>query len=54
LLRAYLADRLQGENLRAWFSRYSNDELRAHLAGEVLAPVERDVPAGRVPHGVAD
>jgi len=54
LLRAYLADRLHGENLRAWFSRYSNDELRAHLAGEVLAPVERDVPAGRVPHGVAD
>jgi sulfite reductase (ferredoxin) len=54
LLRAYLADRLPSENLRAWFSRYTNDELRAHLAGEVLAPVERDVPAGRVPHGVAD
>jgi sulfite reductase (ferredoxin) len=54
LLREYLADREPEENLRAWFSRYSNDELRAHLAGEVLAPVERDVPAGRVPHGVAD
>jgi sulfite reductase (ferredoxin) len=54
LLREYLADRLPEENLRAWFSRYSNDELRAHLAGEVRAPVERDVPAGRVPHGVAD
>ena len=54
LLRAYLADRLQGENLRAWFSRHTNDELRAHLAGEALAPVERDVPAGRVPHRVAD
>ena len=54
LLRHYLADRQQGENLRAWFSRYPNDELRAYLAGEVLAPVERDVPAGRVPHGVAD
>ena len=54
LLRAYLADRHPAENLRAWFSRHSNDELRAHLAGEVLAPVERDVPAGRVPHGVAD
>jgi sulfite reductase (ferredoxin) len=54
LLRFYLADRLPEENLRAWFSRYSNDELRAHLAGEVLEPVERDVPAGRVPHGVAD
>ncbi len=37
LLRQYLADRQPEENLRAWFSRYSNDELRAHLAGEVLA-----------------
>ncbi|MGP8269645.1 MAG: nitrite/sulfite reductase [Terracidiphilus sp.] len=50
LLRHYLANRLPGENLRAWFGRCSNDELRAHLAGEVLEPVERDVPAGRVPY----
>jgi sulfite reductase (ferredoxin) len=54
LLRAYLSARQPAENLRAWFTRHSNDELRAHLAGEVLAPVERDVPTGRVPHGVAD
>ena len=54
LLRQYLADRSPEEDLRAWFTRYSNDELRANLAGEVLAPVERDMPAGRVPHGVAD
>jgi sulfite reductase (ferredoxin) len=54
LLRQYLADRQPAENLRAWFSRHSNDELRAHLAGEILAPVERDLPAGRVPHGVGD
>jgi sulfite reductase (ferredoxin) len=54
LLRQYLADRVPDENLRAWFSRYTDDELRAHLAGEVLAAVERDVPAGPVPHGVAD
>jgi sulfite reductase (ferredoxin) len=54
LLRQYLADRNDGENLRAWFSRYPDEELRAHLAGEALAPVERDIPAGRVPHGVAD
>jgi sulfite reductase (ferredoxin) len=54
LLRHYLADRSLDENLRAWFSRHSNDELRAHLAGEVLAAVERDLPAGRVPHAVAD
>jgi sulfite reductase (ferredoxin) len=54
LLRQYLADREPEENLRAWFSRHPNDELRAHLAGEFLEPVERDLPTGRVPHGVAD
>jgi sulfite reductase (ferredoxin) len=54
LLRAYLADRQPAENLRAWFGRHSNDELRAHLAGEALAAVERDLPAGRVPSTVAD
>ncbi len=52
LLRQYLSDRQDGENLRAWFGRHPNDELRAHLAGEALAPVERDLPDGRVPHGV--
>jgi sulfite reductase (ferredoxin) len=54
LLRQYLAGRAENENLRAWFARHSNDELRAHLAGELLAPVERDLPVGRVPHGVAE
>jgi sulfite reductase (ferredoxin) len=54
LLRRYLADRAPEENLRAWFARNSNEEIRAHLAGEVVDPVERDLPAGRVPHGVAD
>jgi sulfite reductase (ferredoxin) len=53
LLRRYLADRALEENLRAWFSRHSSDELRAHLAGETLAAVERDAPAGRVPYAVA-
>ena len=54
LLRHYLASRQPEENLRAWFGRHSNDQLRAQLAGETLAPVERDLPAGRVPHGAAD
>ncbi len=52
LLRKYLAGRALNENLRAWFSRHSDDELRACLAGEVLAPVERDLPAGPVPHSI--
>ena len=54
LLRKYLATRETDENLRAWFARHSNDELRAYLAGEILESVERDLPTGRVPHAVAD
>ncbi len=55
LLRQYLASREREENLRAWFQRHSNDELRAYLAGEELAAVERDLPpAGRVPLAVAE
>jgi sulfite reductase (ferredoxin) len=60
LLREYLATRLPvagdshgagtRENLRAWFGRHSDDELRAFLAGEALPAVERDKPAGEVPH----
>ena len=54
LLRQYLASRTTEENLRQWFGRHTNDELRAHLAGELVAAVERDLPAGPVPHSVAD
>jgi sulfite reductase (ferredoxin) len=54
LLKHYLAGRNPEENLRQWFARHTNDELRAQLAGEVLAAVERDLPTGRVPHAVAD
>jgi sulfite reductase (ferredoxin) len=54
LLRRYLGERNGEENLRAWFGRHSNDELRAHLAGESMDPVERDLPTGPVPHAVAE
>jgi sulfite reductase (ferredoxin) len=54
LLRRYLAGRVEQENLRAWFGRHTNDELRNYLAGEELEAVERDLPAGRVPHGVGE
>ncbi len=47
LLRGYLDGRAADETLRAWFARHSNDALRAQLAGEALAAVERDLPAGR-------
>jgi sulfite reductase (ferredoxin) len=54
LLRQYLTSRTTEENLRQWFGRHTNDELRAHLAGELVAAVERDTPTGPVPHSVAD
>ncbi len=47
LLRGYIAGRTDGENLRAYFRRTSDADLRAQLAGAVVAPVERDsAPAG--------
>jgi sulfite reductase (ferredoxin) len=50
LLRGYLASRAEGENLRAYFARHSDAELRDQLAGAVIASVERDPSPGRVPH----
>lgn len=53
LLQAYLGARLSGENLRSFFVRHSDAELRAWVAGGESEPVERDQPAGHVPAGVA-
>ena len=50
MLRAYLAARVEGEDLRAYFARTDDDTLRAKLAGTVIEAVERDAPpvgAGR-------
>jgi len=54
LLTSYIAQRHDSENLRAYFSRHSNTELRAQLAGEEIIAVSRDLSPGPVPHGVAD
>lgn len=54
LLRGYLGARDENEGLRSYFSRHSNDQLRALLAGQPVIAVERDQPSGHVPHGVAD
>jgi len=51
-LRGYLAQRSAGENLRAYFRRTSDADLRTVLAGEVVAPVARDPSPGRVPSSV--
>jgi len=49
LLTTYMQQRQREETLRAYFKRYSNEELRGQLAGEVVAPVERDKPTGHAP-----
>jgi sulfite reductase (ferredoxin) len=52
LLREFNEQRTPSENLRRFFARHSNEQLRALLAGELVAPVERDASAGPVPMGV--
>jgi len=44
LLGTYLGQREPGENLRKFFARHSDTELREFLAGEVVQPVARDLP----------
>jgi len=52
LLRRYLDERLPGENLRRFFARYSDEELRECVAGELVAAVARDPSPGQAPHVV--
>ena len=44
LLGQYLAQREPGENLRRFFIRHSDTQLREFLAGEVIPAVARDLP----------
>jgi len=53
LLRGYMKDRSDGENLRGYFRRKTDEELRATLNGAVVEAVERDPAPGRVPGSVA-
>jgi sulfite reductase (ferredoxin) len=50
LLRRYLATRLPSENLRQFFARHSDAELRAFLAGAQVEAVARDPSPGPTPH----
>jgi sulfite reductase (ferredoxin) len=52
MLREFNEQRAPGENLRCFFGRHSNEQIRGWLAGEFVAPVERDAAAGPVPMGV--
>ena len=52
LLRHYRATREPGENLRRYFARHSNEDLRQFLSGQQIDPVERDRPVATVPQAV--
>ncbi len=52
LLRRYLERSLPGENLRQFFARHTDTELRTFLAGEAVEAAARDIPTGVVPHGI--
>jgi len=52
LLRGYLKQRREGENLRSYFRRTSDEDLRVQLAGGVVELVERDPSPGRVPSNI--
>jgi sulfite reductase (ferredoxin) len=54
LLRHYLDERSEAENLRAYFARQSDEDLRAVLAGAPLPAVERDLASGLVAQGVGE
>jgi sulfite reductase (ferredoxin) len=52
LLREFSEQRAPGENLRRFFARHSNEQIRGLLAGDLVAAVERDASTGPVPMGV--
>jgi len=52
LLRQFLLQKFRGENLRQFFTRHSDEELRTLLAGVPIEAVARDLSPGRVPHGL--
>jgi sulfite reductase (ferredoxin) len=52
LLREFNDRRAPDENLRQFFARHSNDEIRNVLAGGFATSVERDAVQGSVPLGV--
>jgi sulfite reductase (ferredoxin) len=52
LLREFNEQRAPGENLRRFFARHTNEQIRGLLAGELVAAVERDASTGPVPMGV--
>lgn len=51
LLRNYLSEKFESENLRHFFARHTDDQLRTFLAGAQIEAVVRDPSLGPVPRG---
>ncbi len=47
LLQGYQQHRFEGENLRGYFNRSTDEELRNLIAGTVVEPVDREAAPGR-------
>jgi sulfite reductase (ferredoxin) len=54
LMRAFLGERRNEESFRQFASRRTDEELRGFAAGQEVAAVSRDVPAGPPPRGMDD
>jgi sulfite reductase (ferredoxin) len=52
LLQKYVGERSPDDNLRRFFARHTDLELREFLAGEAVAAATRDPSPGRTPHGL--
>ena len=52
LITNFQENRFEHEPLRTFLARKTNDQIREILAGEIIIPVERDLPAARTPQSV--
>ena len=48
----FQANRFEREPLRAFLARKTNQQIRDILAGEAVAPIDRDLPGARAPQSV--
>jgi len=52
LMTNFQENHFEHEPLRTFLARKTNDQIREILAGEIIIPVERDLPAARTPQSV--
>ena len=52
LIANFQENRFEHEPLRTFLARKTNEQIREILAGDIIVPVERDLPAARTPQSV--